>query len=66
MRVVDAFGAAPTRLDKCSHHLPHAEARGYSGFDSALFKNLDAKWHFPQENATLLDLQMSTRKSKPL
>jgi len=38
----------------------------YSGFDSALFKNLDAKWHFPQENAALLDLQMSTRESKPL
>jgi len=38
----------------------------YSGFDSALFRNLDAKWHFPQENATLLDLQMSTRESKPL
>jgi len=38
----------------------------YSGFDSALFKNLDAQWHFPQENATLLDLQMSTRESKPL
>jgi len=41
-------------------------ANGYSGFDSALFRNLDAKWHFPQENATLLDLQMSTSESKPL
>jgi len=38
----------------------------YSGFDSALLRNLDAKWHFPEENAALLDLQMSTRESKPL
>ena len=51
----------------------------YSGFDSALYRNLDAKWHFPirdprrqvlvcgaEENATLLDLQMSTRESNPL
>jgi len=38
----------------------------YSGFDSAPYRKLDAKWRFPQENATLLDLQVSTRESKPL
>src|SRR5208283_325058 len=38
----------------------------YSGFDSAPYRNLDAEWHFPQENATLHDLQMSTSESKPL
>jgi hypothetical protein len=38
----------------------------YSGFDSALYRNLDAKWHFPQENATSHDLQMATCESKPL
>jgi hypothetical protein len=30
----------------------------YSGFDSALYRNHDAEWHFPQENATLHNLQM--------
>jgi len=55
-------------LSRPKHAFPHANPGqlAYSGFDSALFKNLDAKWHFPQENATLLDLQMSTRESKPL
>jgi hypothetical protein len=33
-------------------------SRGYSGFDSALYRNHDAEWHFPQENATLHNLQM--------
>jgi hypothetical protein len=41
-------------------------AADYSGFDSALYRNHDAKWHFPQENATSHDLQMATRESKPL
>jgi len=54
-------------------------AKSYSGFDSALLRNLDARWHFSirdprrqvlvcgaKENATLLDLQMPTRESKPL
>jgi len=39
---------------------------GYSGFDSALYRKLDAKWRFPQENATLHDLKVSTCESKPL
>jgi hypothetical protein len=38
----------------------------YSGFDSAHYRNVDAKWHFPQENATSHDLQRATRESKPL
>jgi hypothetical protein len=38
----------------------------YSGFDSALYRNPEAKWHFSQENATSLGLQMATCKSKPL
>jgi hypothetical protein len=25
---------------------------GYSGFDSALYRNPEAEWHFSQENAT--------------
>jgi len=38
----------------------------YSGFDSAPYRKLDARWRFPQENATLHDLQVSTCESKPL
>jgi hypothetical protein len=51
----------------------------YSGFDSALYKNVDAKGHFSQpgprrqvfvagveENATSHDLQIATLESKPL
>jgi hypothetical protein len=38
----------------------------YSGFDSGLYRILDAKWHFSQENATLHHLQMTTFESKPL
>jgi len=38
----------------------------YSGFDSALYRKLDAKWRFPQENATLHDLKVPTCESKPL
>jgi len=37
-----------------------------SGFDSALYRKLEAKWHFSQENATSHDLQRSTGESKPL
>jgi hypothetical protein len=53
--------------------------RVYSGFDSALYRKLDAKGHFSQpgpqrqvflagveENATSHDLQMATSQSKPL
>ncbi len=45
---------------------PTTALAGYSGFDSALYRNVDSKWHFPQENATSHDLQMATRESKPL
>jgi len=38
----------------------------YSGFDSAAYRKLDAKWCFPQENATWHDRQVSTCESKPL
>jgi len=38
----------------------------YSGFDSAVYRNLNAEWHFPQENDPLHDLNMATRESKPL
>jgi len=40
--------------------------REYSGFDSALYRKLEAKWHFYQENATSHELQMETCESKPL
>jgi hypothetical protein len=43
-----------------------ANAVNYSGFDSGLYRILDAKWHFSQENATLHHLQMTTFESKPL
>jgi hypothetical protein len=38
----------------------------FSGFDSALYRNHDAKWDFPQENASSHHLQMAPRESKPL
>jgi hypothetical protein len=38
----------------------------YSGIDSALYRKLDAEWHFSQENATLHDFKMATVESKPL
>jgi hypothetical protein len=43
-----------------------AERGRYSGFDSALYRNLEAKWHFSQENATSCDLQVAACESKPL
>jgi len=38
----------------------------YSGFDSALYRNVDAKGHFSQENGPSHDLQMEALESKPL
>jgi hypothetical protein len=38
----------------------------YSIFGSALYRHLGAKWRFPQEKATLLDLKMATSESKML
>jgi len=38
----------------------------YSVFDSALYRKLEAKWHFLQENAASHELQMETCESKPL
>jgi hypothetical protein len=40
--------------------------RDYSGFDSALYRKLDAKGHFSQENATSHDLKTTTCESNPL
>ena len=40
--------------------------RNYSIFDSTLYKNLDAKWLFSQEKATLHDVAMSLGESKML
>jgi hypothetical protein len=38
----------------------------YSGFDSAPYRNIDAKGHFSQENDPSHDLQMAALESKPL
>jgi hypothetical protein len=46
-------------------HVLHS-LRGYSIFDSALYRNLEAKWLFPQEKAAFLDLKMATNESKML
>ena len=43
-----------------------AESASYSIFDSALYRNLEAEWIFPQEKATLQDLQTATCESKML
>jgi hypothetical protein len=40
-------------------------SRHYGGFDSALYRKLDAEWHLSQENATLHDFKMATVESKP-
>jgi hypothetical protein len=40
--------------------------RGYSIFDSALYRRLNVEWLFSQEKATLQDLPMATRESKML
>ena len=40
--------------------------RDYSVFDSSAYRNWDVEWLFPQEKATLLDLQRSTCESKTL
>jgi hypothetical protein len=42
------------------------EGNSYSIFDSALYRNRDAEWLFPQEKATLHDLKTSTCESKML
>jgi hypothetical protein len=50
-------------------HVPAAETRraaGYSIFDSALYRKPEAEWRFPQEIATLHDLEMATCESKML
>ena len=45
---------------------PLASVHGYSIFDSALYRNLDTEWLFPQEKVALQDIQMSTSESKML
>ena len=56
----------PDRVAGNYRDRPNTELKRYSGFDSALYRNVDSKWHFPQENATSHDIQMATRESKPL
>jgi hypothetical protein len=41
-------------------------ANGYSVFDPSAYRNLAAKWHFPQENATYEEFETSTYGSKAL
>ncbi len=53
--------AQPSVCLSCGRVWP---AGPYSIFDSALNRNLKAKWLFPQEKATLHDLKMSTSESK--
>jgi hypothetical protein len=43
-----------------------SDSAHYSGFDSSLYRNVDAEWHFSQENATSHDLQIAALESKPL
>jgi hypothetical protein len=38
----------------------------YSVFDFGAYRNHNAEWLFPQEKATLHDLQMATYESKTL
>jgi hypothetical protein len=38
----------------------------YSGFDSALYRNDETKWHFSRENATSHAVKMAALESKPL
>ena len=66
LRLISAQNAPKFAQDDHLTVMRTSDSGHYSGFDSALFRNLDAKWHFPQENGTLLNLQMSTRESKPL
>ena len=44
----------------------HPSFSRYSCFDSGLYRNVDAMWHFSQENATSHDLQMAALESRPL
>jgi hypothetical protein len=57
-------GAVSCRINRWSTGVP-SNLR-YSGFDSALYRNVDAKGHFSQENATSHDLQVAALESKPL
>jgi hypothetical protein len=57
----EVIGSIPIRSTNFSPAIPP-----YSGFDSALYRNVDAKGYFPQENATSHDLQMAALESKPL
>jgi hypothetical protein len=50
--------------DLGDHESKHLQR--YSIFDSALYRNPEAEWLFPQEKATSHDLQMSTSESKML
>jgi hypothetical protein len=49
------LGSRHTGFDK--HH---------SVFDPSAYRNLAAKWHFPQENAAYQEIETSTYGSKAL
>jgi hypothetical protein len=59
----DTCGAWAGEDEKDGECGPRAD---YSGFNSALYRKLDAEWHFSQENATLHDFKRATVESKPL
>jgi hypothetical protein len=58
----DAFNAGPAS----SFEGEMSTFSSYSGFDSALYRNVDAEWHFSQENAASYDLPIAALESKPL
>jgi hypothetical protein len=64
--LIDLIRAASSPKIRSSPFSAARRGGHYSGFDSSLYKILDAKWHFSQENATLRHLQMTTFESKPL
>jgi hypothetical protein len=54
------------RFQQLSIDTPHHPRAGHSGFDSALYRNVNAEWHFSYENATSHEPQMAALESKPL
>jgi hypothetical protein len=63
---IQCMGTCTRCAAYASPQITIANPTEYSGFDSGLYRILDAKWHFSQENATLHHLQMTTFESKPL
>jgi antitoxin (DNA-binding transcriptional repressor) of toxin-antitoxin stability system len=65
----DAFWALPrpnVSDEAIKETIDWAKSEIYSIFDSAVYRKLEAEWLFPQEKATLYDLQMATCESKML